>query len=492
MCSESRVPSRTFPKAGSGRHERPPGILIALQSCNGIEALRPHSTSNEGRAQLDLNPLPRGVDVLMSFFRRAASAGRVFEGRNMPLRHDNHVASRAGRLLLVVAILLGVPGLALAAGSALPGGLSAITPGETAGAAEIAQGFAAAIQTGDDEALVGVVHVEALVDAVEKGLPMAEAERPAFRAELRKAISHLASVMAASAPAGMQVTYRGLYARKGRIHALLRLDLGAQGMNFFELELGRSADGAVHVYDWYDYARGVDYTVNVRQLVGLAGGDPAVIEAELGASGLQREATILVGRYLREVRAWKLEASMATYDSMPPQLKRARPLMIQRVKAAALMGDDPLRRRALADLDREHGSDPRLTLMLVDHYYYTGQREKLFGALDRMARFMGVRDPGVLNLQAGYEHLLGNQVAAERTARKAIAAEPTYEPPHWLLVQALLAQSKHDEVTVALKLIGDNFGHEFTAESLSSQPLYAEYARSGSFGAWLGGAPAKH
>jgi hypothetical protein len=393
-------------------------------------------------------------------------------------------------LLALVGLLIGFSVGVHAGERPPPRGLAAIAPGDPAGAQEVAKAFATSIQNGDDAGLVQVVHVDALVDQVEFGLPITDAERPAFRAELSKAVSRLASIMAASAPEGMLVTYRGLYARKGRIHALLRLDLGEQGMNFFELTLGRSADGRVYIYDWYDYARGVDYTTNVRQLVGLASGDPSVIREELGIAELKPEAAALVGRYLREVKAWRLEASMATYDAMPKELRRARPLMIQRVKAATLLGDDALRRRTLVELDREHGSDPRLTLMLADHYYYSGEREKLFDALDSMAWFMGVRDPGVMNLQAGYEHLLGEHAAAEQTARKAIAAEPTYEPPHWLLVQSLLAQARYDDVTRTLKQIGDRFGREFSPEQFASEPMYAEYAKSESFQSWLGGVPA--
>jgi tetratricopeptide (TPR) repeat protein len=410
----------------------------------------------------------------------------MLEGQSMPLLRHRRLLTA----LLIAGMSLACAAVASASERALPRELRPIVSAETGGASDVAKRFAAAIQAGDDAALVEVMHVEALIDRVERRLPMPADERPVFRAEMRKAVSRLASIMGSSAPSGMQVTYRGLYARRGRIHALLRLDLGEQGMNFFELELGRDAEGAVHVYDWYDYARGVEYTTNVRQLVGLASNDPSVIESELGASGLDAASAALVGRYLKEVRSWKLEESMATYDAMPPQLQHARPLMIQRVKAAALLDDEALRRRALAELDREHGSDPRLTLMLVDHYYYTGDREKLFGALDRMARYMGVRDPGVLNLQAGYEHLLGEYAAAEKSARKAIEVEPSYEPPHWLLVQSLLGQAKYDDVTRNLQLIGQRFGHDFTSESFADQPMYAEYAHSESFDAWLGGLPA--
>jgi tetratricopeptide (TPR) repeat protein len=321
-------------------------------------------------------------------------------------------------------------------------------------------------------------------------MPFTDAERADFEQGMRVLLGNVARIIASSAPEGFDGSYRGLLLRSGRAHALVRLDMGDRGINYFELALGRSADGRVWVYDWYDYAQGSLYSASVRQHGALASGDPDIMASAGGVEGADAEGARQAAAFIAMLHAGELQEALAASKTLPPRVARARPMLLQRVKLASMLGDEQEHRAALTDLARYYGDDPRLALSLVDYYFYAGQSDELFAALGAMNDYMGMRDTGMINLEAAYHELLGQHIEAEALAREAIDKEPGYEGAHWVLVQALLGLGQFEQVTQALQTIETRFGYEINPDQLAAQPSYAEYARSEAFQQWKAGAAA--
>jgi hypothetical protein len=389
----------------------------------------------------------------------------------------------AGALLLCVA----GAGAAISGPSPLPAGLSPVDRSDLAGCAAAARRFVAAVDAADDSYLEGVLHKEALIALVAEGIPFSEADKAQFTEGMSVMLDRVAQVISASAPGGMDISFRGVLARSSGIHALVRLDLGDMGINYFELKLARTADGRVVIYDWYDYAQGDDYSVNVRNLGALASGDPKVMEVINGVSGIDADTARLTPVFMKQLQQQQLAEAEATWQSMPPQLRYAKPILMQYLKLTAMTGDSSKLQASMAALSEHHGKDPRLALILVDHYFISGDRDGLFRAIDSLKHQMGVEDAGILELEAAYHEGLGESAAAEVSARKAIAAEPDQEDSHWVLVESLLSQHKYPEVTIALQQLRSRFGYEFSTESLSSEPAYAGYLKSQAYHDWMGG-----
>lgn len=387
--------------------------------------------------------------------------------------------------VLVVALV----GTTAAEQEPLPYGLQPISRDDTSGALDAARQFISAIEQGDGALLLAVIHEDALIERVARGMDFSATERSQFGAAMKATLATVGEVMAASAPDGIDATYRGLFARRGGMHALIRLDLGDLGLNYFELKLARTPEGEVLVYDWYDYAQAADYSANVRELGALASGDPELIASAGGVPGIDSKGAAAALRFMQQLQAGEYAPALETYKALPPGLANTKPLLLQRAKIANMTGNEKEYHAAMADMAKYHGGDPRLALLLVDSYYYAGDRESLFGALDRMKWFMGIEDAGLLNLEAAYHQLFGESALAEQRARAAIEREPGYEDPHWVLVQALLSQSKYAEVTHALRLIDKRFGG-VDPSNIAAQPLFADYAQSESFQQWSQATPA--
>jgi hypothetical protein len=414
----------------------------------------------------------------------------------LPEDHTMPVTFR--RMLLASAALCVVavtPGLALgsqaaAREAALPFGLTYVTPDDMTGAVDVADEFIAAIEGGDGGRLLGALHPDTLIERITTGMSFSEEERRRFDKAMKATLGQVGAAMAAGAPDGIDASYRGMFSRRGRMHALIRLDLGEIGLNYFELELARLPDGSVAVYDWYDYAQAAFYSTSVRELGALSSGDPRLIETAGGVPGIDAEAAEAALRFMRQLQAGERAAALHTYHGLPAALRHAKPLLMQRAKLANGLGDPDEYHAAMSDLGTYHGEDPRLALVLVDYYLQIGDREKLFGALERMKWFMGVEDPGLINLEAAYYQLLGESELAEQRARGAIAREPGYEDPHWVLVRSLLSQKKHAQVTETLRLIELRFDHQLDPEWIATEPSFADYAESDSFRAWATSASA--
>ncbi len=367
----------------------------------------------------------------------------------------------------------------------LPGGLTPLAAGQHAGAEASARAFAIAIGQGDDVQVQQVVSLDALVGLVARDLPLGEAERAGLIKGLREGLSGLAARMQQSAPDGIVAYYAGLFDRGGQTRALLRLDLGEHGLNYFELKLARGVDGRVRVYDWYDYAQGTDFSAMVAQLAGLMVRDRTSLERAAEVSSLTDEEADQLIRFIEELRTDRYATALATFESMPESLRRSRALLIQRVKAASRVKGEGAYQGALADLAHHHGDDPRLALMLADHYFYTGDRDRLFEVLARLSAFLGREDAGLVYMDSVYRLLLGEPALAERAALRAMALEPGYESPYWILVQSLLSQRKFARVTETLREMGTRFGYAFSRENFEGRREFAEYLESPSFRAWL-------
>jgi hypothetical protein len=149
---------------------------------------------------------------------------------------------------------------------------------------------------------------------------------------------------------------------------------------------------------------------------------------------------------------------------MPDAMRFSKPMLLERIRLAARVGSEPEQRRALAELARHHGDDPRLALILAEHWLATGERDRLFESISQMKWYLGVVDPGLLRLEAECHLVLGEFASAEAKARSAIAAEPGYEAARRLLVLALRSQHKDAELQLALREGGARFGRGWPGE----------------------------
>ena len=347
-------------------------------------------------------------------------------------------------------------------------------------AAATGEAIAAALNKRDVEAIFRVMDVDAVTRLVVKDLGLNDADRASVSKGFPKALRNNLEigVRTIEGTKGSAKFMRG-GKREAKPFALLRYDLGDQGIDYVEYYLAPSG----RVEDWYVHSLATLYSTSAA--LGLA----TIFKTDSMLFGLlgTRMTTEADTRPFAELRARLQKQDFAgahkALEAFPEGFRKTRQWALMRVTYGARI-DDATHRAALSYLAQNFGQDPALQFMLIDHYIFEKQFDRSLAALAALERAIGGEDAATANLRGRILIPTRRYEDAAKACRRGMALEPDHQPAYWCLVEVGL-EANNGKVTIeGLTAYEKAFQVEFDPARLAGIDAYKAISKTPEFAAW--------
>lgn len=265
-------------------------------------------------------------------------------------------------------------------------------------------------------------------------------------------------------------TFLGVRQIAGSWRPLVRM-VGAQGLNYAELELGKYPDG-VRAVDATYYLTGEPLSKTLARLMGSA-------QKSLD-DGTAGDAMVLQ-QISEKQRAGDQAGALALIKQLPPALREDKSMMLLEIGLDP--GDDEARYLAAIErFEKKFPGDPALDLVSVDGFFMRKQYDRLHGALDRLDK--AVNDP-YLEIMHALAFVEEKQLdKAQAALKKAIEREPDLQDAWDTRTSVCLAQKDYACAVESLKVLNDKFKVPVTEEAVLQLDGGAELVLSEPWKAW--------
>jgi len=342
------------------------------------------------------------------------------------------------------------------------------------------EAVAAALNKHDVDAVLQMMDVEAVTRLVIKDLGLNAKDRESVRKGFPNALRNNIDIGVRTME-GTKGSAKFLRAgvRDAKPYALLRYDLGDQGIDYVEYYL----TPARKVEDWYVHSMATLYSTSAA--LGLA----TVLKTDsmlfgLFGTRLTTEADVKPFSALRtHLQAQDFAGAYRALETFPEGFRKSRQWALMRVTYGGRI-DDATHRAALRHLAQSFGKDADLQFMLIDHYLFEEQFDRALASLGALERAIGGEDGATANLRGSI--LIGARRFndAGQACRRGMALEPDHKPAYWCLVSVGI-ESRSGKIAVeGLKAYETAFSMEFDLDKLGALDAYREIARTPEFAAW--------
>lgn len=341
-----------------------------------------------------------------------------------------------------------------------------------------------ALSKGDAQSFNKAVNKDALINSALEGISLESKTVKGLREGLSKGLDQVGETTINSLGEKARLTYvRGRFLNQTP-YALIRVDFGAKGLNYLDYILEKDREGTIRIIDWYDYSQGQLYSHSVRQaLVLLVPKDKGIILRLLGKDSIDDKAVKHFIELSKLGKEQKYQEWLTKYAQLPDKLKYSRTLLISRVFIANYSGDEKQYRMALADLNRHFGTDPTLSLLLVDHYLLEGDYPAAHTALNNLKNHTG-GDAAIDGMQANVYLTEKNYPESLKYAKLAVKQDPDYENAYWTLIDSSIRVKEYKTAVKAIEELEKNFGYTFDPKELAKIEGYDAFAKSPVFAQW--------
>ena len=283
-----------------------------------------------------------------------------------------------------------------------------------------------------------------------------------------------------SATKFMRVVTRGAEKRP-----LLRFDYGDSGFEYIEFVVQPDAKGRVRIVDWAPLSGGELYSEVIGRMARiLSDPAPGLIQTLLGIPKID-EATAKRMKSIAEMRRkGDLRGAYQAMEKLPPAIADSRVMLAQRAALASEAGDDDGYRKTLARLEQLHGKDPAAAFILLDHYFYAKDLDKVLQGITAIEGRVGV-DGMTQMLRANIYLMLGKHAEAVTYASKAIEVEPEMKNAYFTLARSHVALGQFAEAVEVFRTLQEDFGYQFTKENFAQDATFARFVDSPQFKKWL-------
>jgi tetratricopeptide (TPR) repeat protein len=363
---------------------------------------------------------------------------------------------------------------------ALLAGLLLWLPGAQADVAAAGEGIAAALNQRQSEAMMRMLDVDAIVRLVVKDLGLSAADRDSVRRGLPRALRSTLdmSVNALEANKG-SARYLRAGARDGKSFALVRYDLGEQGIDYVEYYLTASQK----VEDWYVHSVATLYSTSARFDLATMLKTDSMLFGLFGAR-LTTQADMKPFTDLRtHLQAQQFAKAYRALEDFPESYRKSRQWALMRVSYGGRL-DEATHRAALRHLASNFGKDADLQFMLIDHYFFEQQFDRALGALSGLERAIGGEDAATANLRGNILIAMKRFDEAAKACRRGMALESDHKPAYWCLVAVGIGAKSGKIAVEGLQAYEKAFAVEFDLGKLGTQDEYKEVARTPEFAAW--------
>ncbi len=275
--------------------------------------------------------------------------------------------------------------------------------------------------------------------------------------------------------------------RKNRIHhALYRIDLGDEGINYIIFYIHKNKQQEFKIVDWFQYHSSSKASESIRQVLVLMLPDANILEKFFSIVNGNKKEVRKITIALHDMRKKNDPLIFIdAFEKADESIKKNVTLSNLYLTLASRTKDEDIYKKALLTFSNYHGGNPKFALAMVDHYFYLGETEKAVKALDRVEEEIGIADPPLYVLRASIYFDGEMYAAAYAEAGKLISIDPDNEEGYWLQVNSSTQLNNYKNTLKLLKLLQSQFGYQFNAEDFKEDELYKDFIKSSEFKGWL-------
>ena len=267
--------------------------------------------------------------------------------------------------------------------------------------------------------------------------------------------------------------------RNGRPFALVRYDLGDQGIDYVEYYLGKTDK----VEDWYVHSMATLFSTSARLGLSSLLKTDSMLFALFG-SRMTTEADAKPFVELRtSLQKQDFAGAYRTLERFPEDFRKTRQWALMRVAYGGRVDGDT-HRAALRYLAQNFGKDPELQFMLIDHYFFEKQFDGALASLAALERAIGGEDGATANLRGSILIAARRFNEAALACRRSMALESDHKAGYWCLVTVGLNTKSGKIAVEGLKAYEGAFSVEFNLNELAAIAEYKEIAATPEFVAW--------
>jgi tetratricopeptide (TPR) repeat protein len=350
--------------------------------------------------------------------------------------------------------------------------------------------LAQALNDGDRVKLRRLLDLEALGLQVARTLTTNEKEMANFAAGFRKGAmdSLIARTLDVLERTKGSAQFMKVVKRGAELRPLLRLDLGDDGFDYAEYVVRGNAESGYSAVDWYQISTGelISTTVGIASKM-LINPDPGWLKSMLGVVEADPDLTSKFRSVGKLEASRKFTEAIAVIESMPKSVAESRVMMVKTVSLAGSSGDQKLYRHALSKLAERHSNDPTTAFLLVDHYVYEGNLEKVLQCIAILEARVG-SDGLTELLKANMYYTKSRYDEMIRHAQQAVKNEPERLDGYDTLALGYVSKAQYAKAIETFATMSAKFNLEFTRDDFKDNPAMADFMRSAAFKNWL---PAK-
>ena len=336
----------------------------------------------------------------------------------------------------------------------------------------------------DRAAFAERINMDLLGERVTTGMNLSERDKADFIKGMKQSRSRMAdtAMTQIEAKRGKARLVKSTAVAKGS-QQIIRIDYqNAEGDNegyeYLEFELNERQQ----IRDWFVHSQGSLVSDFMRRLAVSMVQDESLITALFGSVRFDKDILKLVQQLALDMRAVDYPKAYATLQQFPADFKQTLNWATLQVSISSNLDEDKYR-AALKQLADKHGNQPSLQFMLIDHYFYQQQYDRMVTVIQRFERRV-VADGATHFLKCNGYFLAGQFADARNACARSVSLEPDVAGPWWLLIEVGLRTEDATLTLDTLTAYEEQFETQFDPDKLVALDGYRWLANRKEFLSW--------
>ncbi len=361
---------------------------------------------------------------------------------------------------------------------------AAYTATSDAAARTFGEGIAAESATGETAFIDAAFELELAIRQAMCDIAMPPRQRDGFIAGVRNGQRNAPSYgkqMLASVGADAAVRFLRAHQVDGGQRVLVRY-LGEGGVNYIDYLVRDDPSGQTRIIDNYSFGTGELFSQTMRGIIlpALHADQGAAMRRLLGRDDATVEAYARMPEIVQQVRAGRHAEAMATIESLPPEVRDNRALMLLRVQCAQAL-DEKKYLEVIDLLEQRFAGTDQLALVRMDGHILRQNWPLAITCIDKLELALG-GDWYLRGMSAMFRAQAGDMAGSALAAREALAGEPETQAIWFSVLSASLFRDDHDETARIMTEMEQRFQLEFNA--IDDTPEYARFTASDACARW--------
>jgi len=335
--------------------------------------------------------------------------------------------------------------------------------------------FAAAVDSGDLELVERAFDLKGLTERIMEGIELQGGSRRDFMQGLEVGLKGNGPMQGV---VGQPYRYLRTIELEGQDCLLFRMLPTAGGVNYHAFAYRVDEPVEVRLIDFHVYSTGEWLSESIRRLSlpAIAQLNQSFVDKILsGPDRAYVENLGRVGEMSQALMTGEFDRVLAVYDELPSALQDQKAIIgLQLSALSSLESREAEYIVALERYDALYPDEASAKMMLIDYQMLVGEFDAMLTSVDWLEQTVG-GDPYCDVLRASGMVVAEDYERAQEFAQRAIERESTLEDAHWTLVTIGLGTGDHALTRKHLAVLRDDFDYLFDRESMSAEPIYADF-----------------